>query len=56
MNETYTVMFLVDYETDTGWLVTTENDRSGTPRIVNVMDDIEEIGEIYEKLTGRESY
>ena len=56
MNESYTIMFQMDYETDTAHLVVTETDRHGNPIIVNVMDDIEEIGEIYEKLTGRETY
>ena len=56
MNETYTVMFSMDYETDTAHLVVVENDRTGAPRFVNVIDDLETIGDIYEKLTGRETY
>ena len=56
MNETYTIMVKLDYENDEGCLVVTENGRNGDPKLVNVIDDMNEVGELYERLTGREVY
>lgn len=56
MRESYAVMFWIDYEQDEARLVVTEKDQNGNQQIVNVLGDINEIGELYERLTGRELY
>ena len=56
MRESYRVMFWFDYEHDDAQLVVTERDSNGNEQIVNVLDDINELGELYERLTGRELY